>query len=455
MYKVNWRIPIYTEHRVQEIMTRRRLNGWRFDTEKAKHYVQWLKQEQNRVYSYIKPYLSYEPVVQGRCNHPFRKNGSLSQNALKHVDDLPSVDGPFTKIQWKEISIRSRRKLADRLIKLGWQPSSYTDKGNPQLTLSGDPCPNLLEMDNELGPAVAHWFNCDHRKNQIQGWIDNVQDDGRIYYDVDPCGTNTRRMRHKLVVNVPKAEDDVFFGNEMRSLFIAKPPYYLVGIDAAGMENRIIAHYMLLVCGEKARSEIEPIIDPEVDFHTQFWEAISEFSSSRSHSKNIEYAVLFGAQNHKLGTMADIVPRRLKGSNPERIGEQIRSAIGDRFPSLNKVLEYVDWHVKKYGYLVGPDGGKLWPRGEHSAFNTWIQGTGQIFFKTALCFADKWIRQEELDSYLVGVFHDEMQHEVHEDSIKRHRELVEQSLVQAGKFLKLKVPMEGESTVGTTWKETH
>lgn len=455
MYKVNWKLPSYIEHRVADIMHRRRLNGWDFDTPKAKSHVEWLESEQQRTEQIIRPYIGNEVIHTNRISRPFRKDGTLSEQAKKHYDDVGDISGPFNKIRFEPVNLGSRQKIAQRMLAHGWEPTEYTEKGSPKLTIDGKPCPNLEQMDDELGPAVAHWYNCNHRLGVIRGWIENVQEDDRIYYSVNPCGTNTRRMRHQLVVNVPKAEDKVFFGQEMRELFIARDPYKLVGIDAAGMENRVIAHYMLLVAGDRAKNEIEPILDPEIDFHTRFWEAISDFIESRSHAKNVEYAYFFGAQDYKLGTMANFVPRRLKSANPERVGQEIRAAIGNRFPSLNQVLEYVAWHVKKYGYLVAPDGSKLFPRGDHSAFNTWVQGTGQVFFKTALCFADRWFNEEELDYALVGVFHDEMQSRVHPNSIDRYRELSELAMVKAGEFLDLKVPMEGESVVGTNWAETH
>ena len=456
MYKVNWRIPSYIEHRVADIMARRFRNGWDFDTDTARQHSDWLASEQERTESTIRRYLPHEPKLYNRVNRPFRKDGSFSQAGEKYRDILgDAIAGPFTGIGWEEIPISSRQKVALILQKHGWQPTSYTEKGNPQITISGEPCPNLQEMDGEFGEAIAHWYTCQHRKGVIDGWLNAVQDDGRIYYFVNPCGTNTRRMRHQLIVNVPKAEEKVFFGKEMRELFIAREPYKLVGIDASGMENRIIAHYMLILAVNKAKSEIEPIIDPEIDFHTKFWEAVSDFIESRSNAKNVEYAYFFGAQDPKLGKMADFVPRRLKGAKHERVGQEIRSAIGSQFPSLNKVLEYVDWHVKKYGFLVAPDGSKLFPRGDHSAFNTWVQGTGQVFFKTAMCFADRWWNEENLDYALVGAFHDELQSRVHPNSIDRYRELAELSMVKAGEFLDLKVPMEGESIVGENWAQTH
>lgn len=51
-------------------------------------------------------------------------------------------------------------------------------------------------------------------------------------------------MRHRLVVNVPKASKHVPYGYEMRSYFTHRPDRLLVGYDAAGLELRMLAHFM-------------------------------------------------------------------------------------------------------------------------------------------------------------------------------------------------------------------
>lgn len=451
LYKLNWKLPVYIEHRVAEIIAQQERNGWDFDKEKAIEYVNWLNSEQQECESTIEEDLHPIPVLKNRVNKPFKQNGELSA-AGKRYDDLP-ISGPFTGIEWKSIDVGSRKKLSEQLIRRGWEPSSYTEKGSPQLTVKGKPCPNLEEFDSRLGKAVAHWFNCNHRKGVIGGWINHTHDDGRIYYSVNPCGTNTRRMRHSLVVNVPKAEEKVFFGQEMRSLFTVRDPYVLIGNDIKGLENRIIAHYMIMLAN--AHEEVEALIDPDRDFHTDFWGAIDDFIDSRSNAKNVEYAYFFGAQDPKLGSMADRIPRYLKGASLERVGAEIRKKIGNRFPSLAQVLAYVDHHVDRYGFLMTPDGGKIYPRGKHSAFNTLIQGTGSVVHKVSVCFLDTWLKRYQLDSAFVGNFHDETQSRVHNNHVEQYRELSEESVVQSGRFLQLKVPMSGESKVGTNWAMTH
>lgn len=56
-----------------------------------------------------------------------------------------------------------------------------------------------------------------HRRSLIQGLLNNERDDGKLSGEANPCATPTARMRHKIIVNIPAAGAP--FGEECRSLF--------------------------------------------------------------------------------------------------------------------------------------------------------------------------------------------------------------------------------------------
>ena len=74
----------------------------------------------------------------------------------------------------------------------------------------------------------------------------------------------------------------------MRSLFIAPEGYYNVGWDAAGLENRVAAHYAAFFDGgEYARDVLEG------DVHTKNsnnYTKAAGFVVTRSKGKNVTYA---------------------------------------------------------------------------------------------------------------------------------------------------------------------
>lgn len=68
---------------------------------------------------------------------------------------------------------------------------------------------------------------------------------------------------------------------------------------------------------------------------------------------------------------------------------------------------------------------------------------------------EKAIQLEGLDCLKVGDIHDEWQYDVHPDHADRHAEISVQAIRDAGKHLRLNVPLDGESKKGLTWAATH
>ena len=66
-------------------------------------------------------------------------------------------------------------------------------------------------------------------------------DDGefRLPAEVVPIGTNTFRCRHRKVVNIPSR--GLY---PLRDLFIASPGHLILGCDGAGLELRMLSHFM-------------------------------------------------------------------------------------------------------------------------------------------------------------------------------------------------------------------
>ena len=138
----------------------------------------------------------------------------------------------------------------------------YTDrkptKTSPKLTED-----SFDTIQGDTGERIKERIIYRHRRSQIQGWLDRVRPDGRLSACANTCGTNTGRMTHSNVANVPKAIEKVPYGIAMRELFCAPQGYVLVGVDAAQLELRIMAHYM----GDEAY--IEAVSHDDIHVHNQ------------------------------------------------------------------------------------------------------------------------------------------------------------------------------------------
>lgn len=451
---VNWDESLYLEHRVAQIISQQEINGWYFDVDLAHQHVEYLDNKCDKLYEEIThDFGSVKDTKKRTCTRPFAKEGGYSAKVSKLLskdgEDLP-IAGPFTYIKG---FLSEKSWVVENLLSRGWSPRDFTDTGLPQLTIEGSPVESLLEMDNSIGLSLSKWMSYNkhrgtilNRTNSNKGWLNHVREDHRISALANSCGTNTGRMRHRVVVNVPKAS--VLFGKEMRSLFTVPEGKVLVGHDASGLEARVFGHY---------------INDPDLihelihgDFHTKVWEPIKDFIDSRDNAKNIEYALLYGASNKKLGSMSQNRPR---GWSDMRVGKAIRELIMRGIPALDDLTKRVQ-KASERGFLIGLDGRKLYTRSSHSALNVLFQGAGAIIMKKSLVLLDDWIKEEGwgLDEAMkVGDFHDEGANEVIDDKviIDKFCNLAVNSIVKSGEYFNFRCPLDAEAMVGKTWAQTH
>lgn len=429
---------------------------------KAHQHVETLTTRMDELFHEVRPHLVYEVSQVGvSVNEPFKKNGDYCKRVYDWYEDPSVVSGPFTKVQFDEPELGSRKKLIKQLIRHGWQPTIFTEKGQPKLTEKGEPVRSLFEIEAPVGKQIATWYTYSHRRSQIQGWIRTIRPDGRLTAGANSCGTNTYRMRHKGVVNVPKADPKVIFGYEMRDLFIAREGYDLLGYDAASLEARCMAHYTHKFDG----GEFAELV-LHGDIHAKnarifFEDAVAdlsvdspEFKSYRSRGKNGTYCLMYGGQPKKLASTISVSQRDAK-------------RLFDKFwkenEALGKLREIVMKMHDQRGWIPGVDGRKIWTRSSHSALNALFQSCGAIIMKKAMVLLIDYANREGVHHYKVIDMHDEGQHEVRKDECYKvdghlkHRlgELAVQSIKEAGLELKLNCDLDGDYSIGNSWAETH
>ena len=109
------------------------------------------------------------------------------------------------------------------------------------------------------------------------------------------------------------------------------------------------------------------------------------------------------------------------------------------------------------GYLLGLDGRKLFVRAQHKLLSQLLQSAGAILAKQWLALADQTLRQEKLDSYIVGWIHDELQTCCPtEEEAQYVGSLYERLSVQAGQACGItKIGITSQSQLGRHWGSTH
>lgn len=439
----DWADAIELELRVAEIIRQQQENGWLLDQEKCKELIDELNGLIQQTDLYIRPLTKPRIIRDSEVATPFKKDGSISDRVRRYFgeDSWGFVRGPFTKVEFEGINFGSVQQVKEYLFSIGWQPDEWNydpltgAKKSPKLTTS-----SLLKL-GKPGELLDHRTVLTHRRNQLEGFLEHVRPDGRIEARANTIGTPTFRMTHKIVVNVPKAKDHVFFGKQMRSIFTVPEGYYLLGGDAGGLENRCVLHYL-------NNPALIPVFT-EGDFHQKFLDLNKAFLSNRDNAKTCEYALLFEARDKKLGEIAEIKP---KGLTNEKIGAIIRASMDKLLPGLNDLIRRTQLDAAK-GWLRGLDGRKI--RVRHAPFNSLIQSCGAIFMKRVLVILMDWVESMKLDVKLLGSFHDEYQFQVKIGQESMLKFLFEQSIKEAEKYYNFNCPMIGEVKVGKRWHEAH
>jgi len=325
----------------------------------------------------------------------------------------------------------SRQQIAERLTEKGWKPNKFTEKGSVIVDET-----TLESLDFPEAKTLAEYMMLQKRIAQIDSWLEALGKDGRVHGRVITNGAVTGRMTHMKpnMAQVPNSGSP--YGHECRDLWIVEKGYKLVGIDASGLELRMLAHYMN-----------DNVYTHEVvsgDIHTANQTAAG--LQTRNQAKTFIYAFLYGAGSAKIGSIVG-------GSAKE--GQKLIDSFLRNTPKLKALREKVARIYAKEGWLPGLDGRKLLVRAEHSALNTLLQGAGAIVMKQAVVILHKKLRQSKIGFKIVANVHDEWQIEVEESRADEAGQLGKQAIKEAGIVLKMRCPLDGEYKVGNSWKETH
>ena len=410
---------IQLEHDVAKIIEQQVANGFKLDIEKAHIFLARLQEKieetQEKVRETFKP-IKIEETFTPKVNNKAR-------GYVKGV--------PFTKVSYQEFNLGSRQQIGQRLINLGWQPKKFTEHGQAIVD------EKVLSEIKDIPEAelINEFLLLQKRVAMIESWIDAVKEDGRVHGKVITNGAITSRMSHQSpnMAQIPAVYSP--YGKECRELWVVPSGYKLVGIDASGLELRILSHYM------NDKEYINEVINGDIHTTNQTLAGLE----SRDIAKTFIYAFIYGAGNKKLGTIC---------GRSESYGRQIKERFLQRLPSLARLRKRVDIATRK-GFLKGLDQRKLIIRQRHSALNTLIQGGGAIAMKKALVLLEEYIQQHKLTAIPVANVHDEFQYQVREDQADSLGKLAVQSIVNAGDQLGLRCSLTGEYKIGNNWKETH
>ena len=423
------------EQGISLILKEQEENGFKFDQPRAEQLLanlyKKMSQAEVAVHKTFKPKWVDIKLVTPK----FKKDGKLSKSGLR-VKEYEQVIKtrkyePFMRQELQDFNLGSRKQIGEYLQDFGWKPQQRTPTGQPvvnERTLSR--VKNIPEAK-----LIAEYLLLQKRIAQIESWIKAVEEDGRVHGFVIPNGTITGRMAHRNpnMAQVPSVKSP--YGVECRACWTTPKGYKLIGIDASGLELRMLAHYM------KDEEFTNEIINGDIHSRNQKTAGLK----SRDQAKTFIYALLYGAGDAKLGSVV---------GGSKTIGKRLRERFFANQPTFKSLRDRVTKAAAK-GSLKGLDGRKIFIRNAHASLNSLLQGGGAIVMKRALIILNNEATKNNLDYKFVANIHDEWQVEVREDHAKEFGALAVQAIEKAGDYYEMRCPLDAEYKVGDDWSETH
>lgn len=519
MYKDNW---IHTSFKQMQkdyfLYSAQAYTGVKFNVDKAKALIRHIDNEMEKIKSEVDPLLPPRPLKASEeafyriPAKPFKKNGDLSsitekwleRHKAKIVDGYIHVYDLKVKMEAGKVlpvklpmEIEDNIELKQYFLDSGWKPHEdfwnfkrgpdnkpvRDEKGKyikttPKIQNAGQLCPNLLKLDGEIPKKLVKFLSLRNRKGVVEGWLSNwrIDFDGRLSAEISGYAP-TSRVKHRTVVNVPKADPKVLLGCEMRDLFEVDKGYWYCGTDAAALENRTLSHYTFKFDGGKfARMQTEgdphsfnsfaffPHLHEKFDINNQENKENPDFKTWRNKAKTGAYLLAFGGGAAKLASSLGL---------SKQDGQEAYDNYWKMNEGLGKLKEAAEKYYSTKGmnkYIPGIDGRLISVRGKNVLLSCLGQGCGAVAMSYAACFMDSWLGEMYIDNmgrpyYLhkgkvvkrISMVHDEYSWEVEDGIQDEISQMSVKAIIKSGEYLKLSLPLNGEGKISFegSWLHVH
>ena len=416
---------IRLEHATQYIISEQIRNGFLLDKEVASDIYTGALTEANRIEEAVIKF--FPPIVTERYSEKTGKR-------LK--DDVESFN------------LASPNQIVKRLDELGWKPTVSTKTGKSwkicqeNLNTIPDSMPDGTSMPQCI-KDLKKWKILETRWKTAKDWLDRMDGDGRVHGQVIIPGTVTHRASHQNpnMANIPSITTERglsgLFAYECREAWTVPRGFKLVGTDAAGIQLRVLAHYM------NDSDYTKTLL--EGDIHTFNKNALGEYCKDRPTAKTFIYAWLLGAGQAKVAQILNCSVRQAG----EAMDNFLRS-----IPALKELKRKAAMAAQR-GYLVSLDGRRIKIESEHKALSVYLQGGETVIMRMANFLWYTQAKKNKIKFKQTVWVHDEWQTETEESRAEELGKLQVQSIIDTGEHFDLNCPLDGEYKIGNNWAETH
>ncbi len=416
---------IRLEHATQYIISEQIRNGFLLDKDVALNIYTGALTEANRIEEGVIKF--FPPIITERYSEKTGKR-------LK--DDVESFN------------LASPNQIVKRLDELGWKPTVQTKTGKswkicqenlntiPDSMPDGTPMPECIK-------DLKKWKILETRWKTAKDWLNRMDGDGRVHGQVIIPGTVTHRASHQNpnMANIPSITTERglsgLFAYECREAWTVPRGFKLVGTDAAGIQLRVLAHYMN--DPEYTKTLLEG------DIHTFNKNALGEYCKDRPTAKTFIYAWLLGAGQAKVA--------QILNCSVQQAGEAMDNFLRS-IPALKELKRKAAMAAQR-GYLVSLDGRRIKIESDHKALSVYLQGGETVIMRMANYLWYTQAKKNKIKFKQTVWVHDEWQTETEESKAEELGKLQVQSIIDTGEHFDLNCPLDGEYKIGNNWAETH
>lgn len=400
-----------------------------------------------------------------------RKSGDVKEQQLRHFYRI--LETP---------NLASNHQVIYILQQSGWQPTKWTEKGNPQLDDDA-----LSEIPGEFAALVREYRECSKLLGTYAKKFAAVRDaHSFVRCSWNQTVTLTGRLSSSNPVNLQNVPARKPLGQQLRRAFHAPDGYVVLDFDLSAIEYRILAAFQykfFLETYGRIPEDVQRMLDtfaippffpdgtenPLGDIHSTM---ALLWGVERGVGKNISFGRIFGFGPAKAAVMI--------GVSIERAKELIAQA-NETNPSFLEFREYV-WNLyRQHGgiahtlfgrRLVYPEicleksnkeqklfGGRIivsageasWrrARAERQAFNATIQGSNADLMK--ILGLELLLPMWNLGARMAAQVHDEMIFYVPKRNAEAAMELVRNVITRPAGDLLPGVPVYGDVRIADNW----
>ena len=406
-------------------MIKQELHGWCFNERAAWQLASALQKELEETKKVLR---ERHPFVQGATFNPKRNN--KSQGYFQGCES----------VRLKELNPTSRDHIAWILSTFyGWKPTQKTTTGKPVIDET-----ILMETASAGISIAADFAKCLDITKKLgmisegtNAWLKLATTANRVHHHCS-VGCATFRMSHKNP-NLAQVPSDPRF----RELFIPTPGQVMVGADLAGIELRMLAHYLARYDGGRYAD-----ILLNGDIHQVNADKIG---ISRRLVKTVTYAFLYGAGDQKIGLSYDPT---LSSTRAKSKGKEIRAAYVEAIPGLDSLLSAVKAAGDR-GFIKAIDGRRIPLDSPHKALNFLLQGSAAALAKRWLVLNQENINQLKLCCSQLAFVHDELQFECSPEHARELSNSLTSTATTAGEYYNLRIRIDAEAKTGNNWAQVH